>query len=439
MVDLAKVEIEIRKYLRVRYSNYKTVDVYTKRLLDLVKYYPATEPLELTESEINSYVKVLISRKDSRSLIIQFLQVAEYYFNHIHKKSIVLYRKNLPKQIVKKVDVLNQEDVFMMIDSTKNLKHRAVLVLVYSCCIELSELLSIRITDLNTKRQPYCIQIRNKSGEVYRKAPISKKIIGYLNEYWKDCKLKPTEYFFEGPKAGIKYGRSSAEKTIKKSFEDIGISGESVIKVLRHSYMSHMVDLGIPLTTVVESLGLDHFESIRRYAKAIHGDIGINFTPLDRLIGNSRINEPEVEELETLVFKLKSKDEQEYLLEAIQCFRSGSLKAGIVFSWSAFIRYIQNKCVDKGYKTINQAAEKLKFKKKFSKLTDFETIKETNLLSLALELKVLSKHQKSQMDNNLDLRNHCGHPSIYKPEINKAKAFLEDIVNVMKNEPQQKI
>jgi len=437
VVDLSKVEIDIKKLLRVRYTNDKTVDLYAKRFLDLAKYYPATEPFDLSEAEINSYIKVLISRKDSRSLIIQFLQVIEYYFNHIHKKSYIFYRKNLPKQIVKKVTVLNQEDVFLMIDNTKNLKHKAILVIVYSCCIELSELLNIRITDLNSKRQPYCIQIRSKSGDVYRKAPISKKVIGYLNEYWKDCKTKPSEYFFEGPKPGNKYGRTSAEKMIKKSFVDIGISGDSVIKVLRHSYMSHMVDLGIPLTVVVESLGLEYFESIRRYSNSIHGNIEVNFTPLDKLIGNSSINEPEVEELERLIFTLKSKDEQEYLLEAIQCFRSGSLKAGIVFSWSSFIRYLQNKCIDKGYKKINESAEKLKFKKKFSKLTDFETIKETSLLALALELKVLSKHQKSQMDNNLDLRNHCGLPSAYKPEINKAKAFLEDIVNMMNNEPQQ--
>ena len=198
--------------------------------------------------------------------------------------------------------------------------------------------------------------------------------------------------------------------------------------------MQHMVALGIPIIVILESLGIQGFDTINKYTKAIHGNIKIEFTPLDKLIGNPKVNEPEIEDLEKLVFTLKSKDEREYLLEAIQCFRSGALKAGIVFTWSAFIRILQNRCINKGYKSINLAAEKLKFSKRFAKITDFESIKETNLLKLALELKIISKHQKSQMDNNLDLRNHCGHPSSYKPEINKAKAFIEDIVNLIKNE-----
>lgn len=435
MIDLIQAETEIKKYLKIRYTNGKTIELYAKRFMDFLKYYPATEPLEIRESEINTYIKVLINRKDSRSLILQFIQVAEFYYNHIHKKSFILYRKNLPRQIEKEINVLDQEEVFRIIENFTNLKHKAIFVLMYSCCLELSELINIRISDLNSKRYPYSIQVRDRNGEVYRKAIISEKVIGSLNKYWKDCKTKPTEYFIEGAKLGTRYSKSSAEKVIKRSFEEVGITGESAIKVLRRTYMQHMVDLGVPIIIILDSLGIQHFDSIKKYTKAIHGDVTIDFTPLDKLIGKSKINEPEVDDLERLIFTLKSKDEQEYLLEAIQCFRSGALKAGIVFSWSAFIRNLQNKCIDKGYERINEAAAKLKFAKKFSNLIDFETIKETNLLSLALELKVLSKHQKSEMENNLNLRNHCGHPSSYKPEINKAKAFIEDVVILMKNEP----
>ncbi|NOQ28044.1 MAG: tyrosine-type recombinase/integrase [Bacteroidales bacterium] len=435
MIDLVQAELEIKKYLKIRYSNEKTIELYAKRFMDLLRYYPATEPIEITESELNLYIKILINRKDSRSLIVQFIQVAEFYFNHIYKKSYVLYRKNIPKAIEKEIDTLDQEEIFLMIENFTNMKHQIVFILVYSCCLELSELLNVRVSDINSKKFPYFIQIRNSTGEIVRKAPISQRIIEYLKGYWKYCKIKPEEYLLEGAKVGTKYGKTSAEKVIKKAFEDNGLSSESVIKVLKRTYMQHMVDLGIPIILILESLGIQHFDTIKKYTKALHGHIKIDFTPLDKLIGKPKINEPEIEDLEKLIFTLKSKDEQEYLLEAILCFRSGALKAGIVFSWSAFIRILQNRCVEKGYKAINVASEKMKFPKKFSKITDFETIKETNLLKLAFELKVISKHQKSQMDNNLDLRNHCGHPSIYKPEINKAKAFIEDIVSLIKNEP----
>ncbi|MFD1552606.1 hypothetical protein DNU06_15450 [Putridiphycobacter roseus] len=435
MIDLIQAELEIRRILNVRYSNIKTIDIYTKRFMDFVRYYPATEPIDIKEAELNAYIKVIISKKSSRSLIMQFIQVAEYYFNHIHKKSFVIYRQNIPSAREKEINTLEQEQVFLMIDNFENMKHRIIFVLVYSCCLELTELLNLRVSDINSKKEPFYLQVRNASGDVVRKASISPKIIEYLNEYWQTCITKPQEYLLEGPEAGKKYGKTSAEKVIKKAFEENGMVSAFVVKTLRRSYMEHMVSLGIPIISILEKLDVHHFDSIKKYTRAIHGSVKIDFTPLDKLIGKPKINEPEIEDLEQLVFTLNSEDEKEYLLEAIQCFRAGALKAGIVFSWSSFIRILQNRCEKKGYKAINEASAKLKFRKKFEKISDFESIKELNLLKLAFELKVISKHQLSQMENNLDLRNHCGHPSSYKPEINKAKAFIEDLVNIIKNEP----
>ncbi|WP_298343130.1 tyrosine-type recombinase/integrase [uncultured Algibacter sp.] len=433
VVDLVKAELEIKKYLKIRYSNNRTINLYTKRFIDLIKYYPATEPINISELELNNYIKILINRKDSRSLIIQFIQVAEYYYNHIHKKSYVIYRKNLPKASIKDIDILSQEEIFLMIDNFRNPKHRVIFVLVYACCLDLSELLNIELSDLNTKKPPFHIRIRKNNSDSIRKVFISKKIVDYLDEYWKSCKEKPKQYLIESTKPKLRYSRASSEKVIKKSFEEAGISSASVIKALKRSYIKHMLNLGIPMIVILESLDIYHFDSIKKYTKIFHGNIKIDFTPLDKFVNKPSIIEPEMQDLEKIIFTLKEKDEQEYLLEAIQCFRIGALKAGIVFSWSAFIRILQNRCVELGFKEINTAAMKLKFTKKFSKITDFETIKEMNLLKLALELKVLSKHQKIQMDNNLDTRNHCGHPSSYILEINKAKGFIEDIVSFIKN------
>ena len=213
MIDFNQAELEIKECLKVRYSNAKTIELYAKRFMDLLRYYPATKPIDITESELNAYIKVLINRKDSRSLIIQFIQVAEYYFNHINKKSYVLYRKNIPKSVEKEIDTLDQEEIFLMIENFTNMKHRIVFVLVYACCLELSELLSIRVSDINSKKFPYFIHIRNNTGEIVRKVTISIKIKEYLQDYWKCCKVKPKEYLLEGPRIGIKYGKTSAENS----------------------------------------------------------------------------------------------------------------------------------------------------------------------------------------------------------------------------------
>ena len=432
MTNFIEAEIEVKKYLRIRYQNSTTVDLYALRLIELFKYYPATNPIEISELEINGFIKVLVNRKSSYSLVNQFIQSAEYYYNHINKKSYIFDKRNLPKRIEKSVQILDQKDVFLIIDNFSNTKHKAIFALIYSCCLEIRELLNIRQSDINTKRLPYFINIRDKNNTIYRQCYISNRVKKLIAKYWTDCSHKPISYLFEGAKEGEKYSETSVHSVIKKSFADVGLTSDFEIKVLRLSYIKHMVDLGVPLIKVLDNIGIRHFESIKRYTKLIHGDSKLDFTPLDKIIGNPKIYEPEIEELERIIFTLNTEDEQEYLLEALQCFRAGALKAGIVFTWSACIRFLQIKCIAKGYPSINEVLKKMQSNKNISNLSDFETIKESNFLTIAFELKIISKHEKSQLENNLNLRNHCGHPSEYKPEINKAKAFVEDIINLMK-------
>lgn len=436
MIDFNEIEVDIKNYLKIRYNNRVTIDLYSLRLMDLFKYYPATLPLELTEKEINNYIRVLVNRKSSFSYVSQFIQAAEYYYNHINKKSYIFNRKILPPKIETKVEILDQKDIFLMIDNFSNKKHKALFTLIYSCCLELSELLSIRLSDINTKKYPFYAKIRDTNDEIKRQCYISNRVKHVLAEYWKSCNSKPEMFLFEGDFKGKKYSKTSARNIVKNTFKDNGFSCSSEIKVLRISYMKHMVELGMPIINVLDNLGIWNFETIKKYTNIIHGELKIDFTPLDKIIGNPKISEPEIESLESVIFSLKSEEVQEYLLEALQCFRAGALRAGIVFTWSACIRFLQKKCITKGFPEINKALTKMKSPKKVKKLSDFEVIKEMNLLAIAFELKIISKHERKELENNLDLRNHCGHPSVYKPEINKAKAFIEDIVNLLKkNEP----
>jgi len=431
VTDFENIKEELKGYFKLRGYEDLTINLYVSRLIDLFKYYPTTEPKLITESQINKYISVLANRKLSYSTVNQFIQSAEYYFNHINKHDYRLNKKLLPPKKDKVFDILTQEQIFLIIDNIQNIKHKAIVALLYSCGLELSEIINIRIIDINSKSKPPKLSVRDKQNIVVRQVVISFKVINILREYWKQ--YQPKNWLFEGQNSGEKYTISSARKIVSDSFENAGFIMDAEVKVLKQSHIKHLTDLGVPLVLVLNNLGIRSFEAHEKYTKLIYDSFKIEFTPYDRIVGNSEINEIEIENLESIVFLLENEDEKKYLIEALSCFRVGALRAGIVFSWIACVRFLQNKCIEKGYDAINEALHNIFPKAKpINSLDDFETIKDSTILSIAFELRVISKHIKGQLDNDLDLRNYCGHPSSYNPEINKAKAFIEDIVNVMK-------
>lgn len=430
MTDFDKIREELFGYFRLRGYQESTIKLYSKLLIDLFKYYPTTDPSLITLPQIHTYIVILVNRKLSYSTVNQFFQAADYYYNHIYTKDYRLNKRLLPIKKETITEILSQEQVFLIIDNIQNIKHKAIVALLYSSGLDIHELINIRQTDIKSKSKPPKLLIYESKDKFSRQTIISEKVLKILRDYWK--LEKPKFWLFEGQTRNSQYSERSARAVIEQAFESAGFPRDSEVKVLRTSYIKHLVELGIPLIVVMSHLGLRSFESVERYTKLIHGDIDISFSPLDKIVGKSEIKEIEIDELESLIFSL-DEDEKEYLREALSCFRGGALRAGIVFSWVACIRFIQNRCIEQGYDSINSALQKSNSgAKKIKGLDDFETLKDLTILSIAFELGVISKHQRSQLENNLDLRNHCGHPSSYSPEINKAKAFIEDIVNLMK-------
>ena len=431
MTDFDKKREELFEYFSLRGYQESTIKIYSKLLIELFKYYPTTDPSSITLAQIHTYIDVLVNRKLTYSTVNQFFQAADYYYNHINRKDYRLNRRLLPIKKEKIYEILSQEQVFLIIDNIQNIKHKAIVALLYSCGLDIRELINLRLTDIISKSKPPKLLIRENDNKIFRQTIISEKVLGLLREYWH--LEKPKLWLFEGQTPNSQYSDRSVRAVIEQAFESAGFPMDSEVKVLRTSYIKHLVELGVPLIVVMRYLGLRSFDSVERYTKLIHGDIDVSFSPIDRIVGKSEIREIEIDDLESLIFSLDNDDEKEYLREALSCFRVGALRAGIVFSWVACMRFIQNKCIVKGYNPINSALQKLNASaKKIKGIEDFETLKDFTILSIAFELGVISKHQKSQLENNLDLRNHCGHPSSYEPEINKAKAFIEDIVNLMK-------
>ena len=129
-------------------------------------------------------------------------------------------------------NVLSKEEVQAILEVPKNLKHKAMLSMIYSCGLRRSELLNLRPNDIDSKRN--VVIIRQSKGKKDRITPLSPKILELLRDYYKE--YSPKMYLFEGQEKNTQYSARSLEEVLKKSIKLATINKPVTLHWLRHSY-----------------------------------------------------------------------------------------------------------------------------------------------------------------------------------------------------------
>lgn len=146
--------------------------------------------------------------------------------------------------------------------------------------------------------------------------------------------------------------------------------------------------------------------------------------------------EPEVEHdvatLLRLVATVSDDDVRGFVEEAIKCLQVGALRAAVVFLWSGAVRTLHSQAWEHGANAVNAALRKHDPNARtIKKVDDFAHIKDSLALKAFQDLGLLDKGQKGTLEDSLNLRNRCGHPTKYKPGEKKASSFVEDVVGIV--------
>ena len=157
------------------------------------------------------------------------------------------------------------------------------------------------------------------------------------------------------------------------------------------------------------------------------------FSPLDMIALNTEIEPPiNLEYLEESILKIKDKDEADYLIEALTCIKAGSLRAGIIFAWNAAVLKLRKKCFSHGTQSLNNCVAKyVSNPKPIKKIDDFAYLQDSTLLLVSQDLGELDKGERDSLEDCLDTRNKCGHPSNYRPKSIKSASVIEELISIV--------
>lgn len=176
-------------------------------------------------------------------------------------------------------NVLSKEEVKLILNAHSNIKHRAMLSLIYACGLRCGELIRLTPEHIDSKRN--LIIIKQSKGKKDRIAPLSDKIIELLRTYF--VLHKPVTYLFEGQTKGTPYDERSLQQVLKQALKKVNITKPVTLHWLRHSYATHLLEAGTDLRYIQELLGHKSSKTTEVYTHVSTHNLQKIISPFDQL------------------------------------------------------------------------------------------------------------------------------------------------------------
>jgi site-specific recombinase XerD len=175
-----------------------------------------------------------------------------------------LRKIDLPTTKVKEKlpSILSVNEVERILQATSNIKHRALLMVIYSAGLRVAEAVNLRMKDIDSDRMT--LHIRDSKGGKDRLVILSPVVRKVLRQYWKACHFD--DYIFPNNKDNHKpLSKTRILQIFKEAKALAGVTKEGSIHLLRRSFATHMLEQGVDLFTIKTLLGHSCIQSTVRY------------------------------------------------------------------------------------------------------------------------------------------------------------------------------
>jgi len=264
--------------LEVKHYAFNTCKTYIHLFEIFINHHKGIDLVKIDENMIRKYLQNLVHQVKSISYINQMINSIKFYYevvlempNRFYSIERPIKKETLPK-------VISLEEVQSIINNTNNIKHKCIVSLLYSAGLRRSELLSLKLTDIDSKRM--VINIRDSKGGKDRITILSASVLNDLRTYYKEW--KPKTFLFEGA-IGKPYTGSSISKIIDRSRKFSKILKKVTPHMLRHSFATHLLENGTDIRYIQVLLGHSSTRTTEIYAQVATNQLKMIKSPIELL------------------------------------------------------------------------------------------------------------------------------------------------------------
>lgn len=283
--DEAKTKIlKYKQWLKSRRYADNTISTYTDALTTFLRFYNLKPIDKITNDDVIKFNNEYILKNNfSASFQNQVVNSIKLFFSKIQNTSINIENIHRPKRAYTLPMVLSLDEVEKIINSIENIKHKAMLAMIYSVGLRRGELLNMKIKDVDSKRM--LIHIHSAKGNKDRIVPLSDTTLKLLRDYYQ--KYKPKDFLFEG-QFGDKYSEKSLQEVFIKAKTIAGIKKNATLHTLRHSYATHLLEGGVNLRYIQEILGHKSAKTTQIYTHVSSESLSKVISPIEKMKLNEK-------------------------------------------------------------------------------------------------------------------------------------------------------
>jgi site-specific recombinase XerD len=265
--------------LELKAYSQSTITTYRNEFAQLLYALKDKPVQDLDTARLRSYFLYCLKTLDlSENTLHSRINAVKFFFEQVLHREKFFFEIPRPKKPSILPKVINAQDIKKLFSVTTNLKHNTMLKLCYGMGLRVSEIVNLKITDIDSKNGQ--VLIEQAKGKKDRYVNLPESILLQLREYYKA--YKPKKYLFEG-QYGEQYSKRSAQQVFKDALKKAAINKDVGIHGLRHSFATHLLEAGTDVKFIQELLGHNDIKTTLIYTHVSQKDIKNIKSPLDSL------------------------------------------------------------------------------------------------------------------------------------------------------------
>lgn len=252
---------------------------YLHHIAGLARFY-RTSPDQLNVEEIREYQLDLIGvRRHSVQAVNQFVSAAKFFYNVVLESSLpvdALTRGRVPYRLPV---VLSPEEVNQFFLHLTYLPYRAALMIAYGSGLRVSEVVSLKVSDIDSQRM--LIRVEQGKGKKDRYVMLSPRLLEVLRTWWRA--ERPKDWLFPGWRVGQHMRPAALQLACQEAAKRAGLNKRVTVHTLRHSFATHLLENGADIRIIQTLLGHSRIDTTARYTQVSPRLIRQTQSPLDQL------------------------------------------------------------------------------------------------------------------------------------------------------------
>jgi len=275
--------------LKLKAYSASTINTYRNEFIQLLKLLKKKPVEDLTVEDLKRYMVYAMEKEGiSENTAHSRLNALKFYFEQVLGRVKFFWEIPRPKKQHQLPKLLNETEIRKLFNALTNKKHKAMLFTAYSAGLRVSEIVGLRIADIDSSRMQ--ILILQGKGKKDRYVNLSPVLLDILRSYMSTYKQKPEKYLFESGETGLAYPPRTVQQIFTNAKNKAGIKKEVGIHSLRHSFATHLLDKGTDIKYIKDLLGHFSLKTTERYLHVSKKQLVNIISPFDDLWGKEKID-----------------------------------------------------------------------------------------------------------------------------------------------------